>query len=318
MIRWGHTKAGTPRWYCVRCRQGQCWRRADVVGRNVAKLKERWLLGFASLTSVAKRIGAHRTTLSKRFDRIFFPPRPTPLRPLSQNPVLVLDGTTISKNTLLIVVYDVLSGQPIAWSFVSHERFEVWHKLLLHIRERFTPHALVSDGQKGLHKAVKMIFPDIFHQRCLAHVIRLALAWLTRNPQTFAGVDLRILVRELTQVKKEDHARLWRDSFITWHERYGEFLKEKSVNFATNRKWYTHRKLRAVRSLIANALPHLFLFTADSRIPNTTNSVEGGINAQLAELLHRHRGITEEQKKALVTRFLYARRKRKLPTRNAT
>jgi len=34
--------------------------------------------------------------------------------------------------------------------------------------------------------------------------------------------------------------------------------------------------------------------------------------------LHRHRGITEQQKKTLVTRFLYARRRRKLPTRNAT
>ncbi|MDP2668251.1 MAG: hypothetical protein Q8P07_00220 [bacterium] len=30
------------------------------------------------------------------------------------------------------------------------------------------------------------------------------------------------------------------------------------------------------------------------------------------------RGITEQQKKALVRRFLYARRKKKLPTQNAT
>ena len=318
MIRWGVTKQGKQRFRCQACLDTAIIRRPDQKTRIVEKLFERWLLDVSSLTSVAKRIGTHRTTLSRKFSALSFPLRRTPLRHLSQNPVLVFDGTTISKNTLLILAYDVLSHQPIAWSFVSHERFEVWHKLLSHIRERYTPHALVSDGQKGLRKAVKMIFPDLPHQRCLAHVIRLALAWLTRNPQTFAGADLRILVRELAQVKTEDRSKLWHNSFVTWHERYGEFIKEKSLNPVTGRKWYTHRKLRAVRSLIANALPNLFLFTADRNIPNTTNSVEGGINAPLAELLHRHRGITEEQKKALVTRFLYARRKRKLPTRNAT
>ena len=189
-------------------------------------------------------------------------------------------------------------------------------QLLSHVQERFMPHALVSDGQKGLQKAIKMIFPGITHQRCLAHVIRLSLAWLTRNPQTDAGKDLRVLVRELARVKAENQAAFWHSAFSSWHQQYGEFLKEKSCNPETNRKWHTHRKLRAVRSLVLNALPNLFWFVSDKHIPNTTNAVEGGINSPLAELLHRHRGITEAQKKSLVRRFLYARRKKKLPTRN--
>ena len=207
------------------------------------------------------------------------------------------------------------------FSFFQYNRnwvIGIGSKLLLHVHQRFIPRALVSDGQKGLRKAVKTIFPSIPHQRCLAHIIRLSLAWLTRNPQTDAGKDLRILVRELAQVKTESATKIWRSSFVEWDTHYEEFLKERSVNPATGRKWYTHRKLRAVRSLIVNALPNLFWFTVDSHIPNTTNAVEGGINAPLAELLHRHRGITEEQKKALVRRFLYARRKKKLPTQNAT
>lgn len=318
MIRWGITKQGKQRFRCLVCLGTAIFRRNDQKVRIAEKLFERWLLGVSSLTAIAKRVGAHRTTLSRKFSELSFSVRQTPLRQLSQNPILVLDGTTISKTTVLIVAYDTISNQPLAWSFVSHERFEVWHKLLIHIRTRLIPHALVSDGQKGLRKAAKLIFPGISHQRCLAHIIRLSLAWLTKNPQTYAGKDLRVLARELAQVKTESSAKIWRDSFVEWDARYGEFLKEKSINPATGRKWYTHRKLRAVRSLIGNALPNLFLFTADARIPNTTNVVEGGINAVLAELLHRHRGITEQQKKALVTRFLYARRKRKLPTRNAT
>ncbi|OGF79539.1 hypothetical protein A2926_01140 [Candidatus Giovannonibacteria bacterium RIFCSPLOWO2_01_FULL_44_40] len=230
----------------------------------------------------------------------------------------MLDGTTISKQTALIVAYDTISNQPLAWSFVSRERFASWHPLLIRISSHYQPRAIVSDGQKGLLKASKSVFPDTLHQRCIAHIIRLSLAWLTRNPQTFAGQELRVLVRALARTKTFSDAHRWRDSFAIWNTQHESFLKEKSVNPLTGRRWYTHRKLRAVRSLILRALPNMFLFVADPRIPNTTNVVEGGINAPLAELLHRHRGITEQQKKALVTRFLYARRRRKLPTRNAT
>jgi hypothetical protein len=318
MIRWGYTVAGTARWRCVPCHRGQYWKRVDVTIRNRNKLKDSWLLGVASLTSIAKRLGVHRTTLSRRFAASDIQSSPIPLHSLVHPPVLVLDGTAISKNTVVIIAYDIISSQPLAWSFVSYERFDVWHPLFIRIAVRHQPHAIVSDGQKGLIKAAKAIFPHIPHQRCLAHIIRLSLAWLTRNPQTFAGKELRILVRTLSRAKTPKEADRWQESFILWNARHEEFLKEKSVNPATGRKWHTHRKLRAVRSLILHALPNMFWFTKDARIPNTTNAVEGGINAVLAELLQRHRGITEKQKKALVTRFLYARRKRKLPTRNAT
>lgn len=316
MIRWGKTAAGIQRWQCAGCGKGQCRKRPDVEKRNTAQLMGRWLLDFNSLASIAKRFGIHRNTLSRKFNASNVQLGSIPLNPLFHNPVLVLDGTAISKKTILILAYDAVSDQPVAWSFVRRENFEMWHKILSHIRERFIPHSFVSDGQKGLQKAIKMIFPAVTHQRCLAHIIRLSLAWLTRNPQTEAGRDLRVLVRELALAKTEDRARSWRNAFTNWDAYYKEFLKEKSCNPDTNRKWYTHRKLRAVRSLIANALPNLFWFASDSKIPNTTNAVEGGINSPLAELLHRHRGIKEEQKKALVRRFLYARRRRKLPTRN--
>ena len=318
MICWGYTTAKSVRWRCTRCHRGQCWKRADVTRRNRNNLKNRWMLGVASLTSIARRMCVHRTTLSRRFSALDVLPSRVPLRPLTHPPVLVLDGTVISKTTVLVIAYDTISDQPLAWSFVSRERFDVWHTLLVHISAHYQPHAIVSDGQKGLRKAIKALFPHIPHQRCLAHIIRLSLAWLTRNPQTLAGQELRMLVRNLAQVKTPFFANTWSHSFMTWNARYESFLKDKSVNPATGRRWYTHRKLRAVRSLIAHALPNLFFFTTDRYIPNTTNAVEGGINAILAELLHRHRGITEQQKKTLVTRFLYARRRRKLPTRNAT
>ena len=97
MIRWGRTVAGKTRWRCTICKRSRYWKRIDVSIRNKNKLKDKWMLGVASLASIAKQIGVHRTTLSRRFAALDIPSPPVILRALSHPPVIVLDGTTISK-----------------------------------------------------------------------------------------------------------------------------------------------------------------------------------------------------------------------------
>ena len=120
MIRWGRTKAGIQRWQCRACSKGQCRKRPDVAKRNTANLTEGWLLGFASLTSLAKQIGVHRNTLSRKFNKHCAQLCSTLLNPLSHDPVLVLDGTAISKKTILILAYDVLCRKSIHISQSLH------------------------------------------------------------------------------------------------------------------------------------------------------------------------------------------------------
>lgn len=277
-----------------------------------------WLTDFISLSRQAKKRGVHRTTLSKRFGRANVKAKTIPLRSLPESLTIVLDGTKIAPNTILLVAYEYLSKQPLAWAFVEREKFESWGDFLMPIEQTYPVHAFVSDGQKGLKKAIKFLFPDALHQRCIAHVIRLSLSWLTKHPQSEAARELRSLVCVLSSVVTGDDAQQWGADLLAWDKQHAKFLAQKSINLVTGRKPYTHRKLRAVRSLILNALPDLFRYTKDARIPSTTNDVEGGINSPLKELLHRHRGITKEEKMVLVSQYLYSRRARKSPTRNAT
>lgn len=261
-----------------------------------------------SISDLAKRLKIHRTTLSRKFSKTKNVSKRIPLKTLPSEMVLILDGTWISKIKLLSLAYEYLSDQPLAWSFDDYESYASWKELLLEIKCRFNVAAIVSDGQKGLKKAIGEVFPKALHQRCLAHVIRLSLAWLTRNPKTKAGEDLRNIVLTLSKAKTKIEADVWKKSFELWNEYYNSFLQQKSFNPVTGRNWFTHRKLRAVRSLIKNALPGLFRCLEDRRIPNTTNVVEGGINSPISELLRRHRGITEKQKELLVSDFLRSRR----------
>lgn len=317
MQRWGHTAAGTVRFRCGACVITTTRKRKDVSCRNERRGKVGWLSSYTSLSVHAKRIGIHRTTLSRRYGNAPNMPFHIPIKILESYIVLVLDGTRLRYGITVLIAFDVASRQPLSWHFVSGETYTYWLALLIRIPERHRVIGIVSDGQKGLIRAINELFPNARHQRCVAHVIRLSLAWLTKHPQTVAGHELRIIICSLGFVKTPNEVQAFRHACVSWKERHALFLKERSKNPWTGRAWYTHRKLRAVASLVMNALDDLFHYVSDARIPNTTNYVEGGINAPLKELLRRHRGITAAQARLLVSHYLMQRRRKK-PTRNAT
>lgn len=318
MIRWGKTRTGKVRWRCKKCKVSGIKRRKDTVSRNVNTLFKTWILGMNPTKSIAKKKHVSRRTIVRRFEEQWTKELHSPFPKLNKDAVIAIDGTTVSKDCIVLVVYDVISDQPLGWSFVQREEYATWHSILSGINKLASIHAVVSDGQKGLCKAVRELFPSVPHQRCIAHIIRLSLVWLTRNPKTEAGIELRQIVRNLSLVKTKELSILWKKSFEEWDEKHRTFLQEKSINIFTNRKRYIHRRLRGVRALIIGAIKNMFYFTEDPLIPNTTNSVEGGVNASLQELVHRHRGLPTEKKKVLVSHFLIERRDRRKPTQNVT
>jgi len=163
--------------------------------------------------------------------------------------------------------------------------------------------SITSDGQKGLVKAVREVFPDTIHQRCIIHIQRMSLAYLTRHPKTNAGIELRCLVKELHKIETYYDRDLWIECFNDWRERYDDFLKEKSES-DSGRKWYTHKSLRKTRSLIKNALPNMFYYLDDYRIPKSTNGLETRFSF-LKNSLGIHRGLSNENRKNFIIWYNY-------------
>lgn len=318
MVRDGFTKKGTQRWKCLLCRKTRCWIRKDVSKRNIKRTVNGWLIGFDSLTKIAKTKRVHRTTLSRKFSEAFDDKNEIKLPELKHKLIIVVDGKGISKKNIALIIFDIVSNQPILWSFTPKECFESWFEILKTIRNNYEVSGIVSDGQKGLKKAIKILFPNVPHQRCISHIVRFTLSKLTQRPRTEAGRLLRSLVLKLKNVKDKYQTKVWKRYFLWWDKYYDKFLREKSENILTKRKWFVHKSLRASRSHIFRALSNMFFYIDNPAIPNTTNHVEGGINSELSELLRRHRGITEKQKEALVSRFLENKRKKKSSQQNAT
>lgn len=303
MQRRGKTAAGTQRWFCSTCLKSGIKNNPWVVKRHKTGLFIRWLCGNATLSELARKHRLTQRTLQRHFKPLW-KQLPSPQIPQSlRDQSLILDAVSIESRRLMALIGRT-RNHVVNWTFAERESYESWLCFCSQLPE---PHAVVCDGQRGLLAAIMACWPIVPIQRCIIHVIRQAQAKLTCHPKTLAGKDLRQLAKAISTIRTRRQKRRWIRRWQTWCRKYHRFLAERSYSDIQNRKrswWYTHRKIRAVRSLIRNSLPHLFTFIGHPEIPRTSNHVEGGINSRLKELLHRHRGLSLSRKQILSAWFL--------------
>ena len=314
MQRWGRHLSGKQRWRCLKCESSSVRKHKDNRHKKRLSLFVNWLTSKASLDEIAKQQKVTVKTLMRWFETFWNTP-PQPIIHSSLR-VLVLDGTSISKRVcMLLIAGDADRAKPISWLDVSRECYDAWVLFLKDLLwHGVTPEIVICDGQRGLLKAIREVWPQVKVQRCLIHIVRQASNWLTRNPQTRTGRELLGLVKQLSHIQTKRQKRRWVRAFHYWFKRHHTFLKERGYS-PSGRWWYTHRKLRGTRSLIKNALPDLFRFITDPSIPKTSNHVEGGLNARLKELLRCHRGFSLRHKLILAAWYLALRQGQK-PTLN--
>ncbi len=312
-MRFGFTNAGVQRWRCGVCCVSGTRVRPDNRPRIWKVRLTAWLTNPETLTKQSNRWGVDRRTANRGFASLWAREIPAPFLSV-EDKALVLDATSIAPDLVVLIARTPDDGG-LSWRFAERESYESWRALLSRVAD--TPRGVVSDAQKGLKKAIRERFPDVPVQRCMIHVMRRALAWITKRPKTEAGRTLRVMVTAVPRVWSEYEARAWTNLFLRWCIQYQHFLSERTVSVDGRSAWYTHRKLRQTSSLLRRSIPELFTYTIFPGIPRTTNHVEGGINAGVAEVIRRHRGLSSTQKKTAVALFLSKRRGRK-STRNVS
>ena len=313
MRRHGKTAVGKTRWRCVDCRTSSVRKNKNNRQRQRLSLFVSWLTSKDALSDIARDVGVSVQTLIKWFHPFWdTPPQPVPSVGVR---VLILDATSVVKRKLMLLIAGDGDGHvPVSWVDAPRECYDSWVVFLTGLSwAAVTPAYIVCDGQRGLLKAIRHVYPQAKIQRCLIHIIRQASAWLTQCPRTQAGRELLALVKRLSHIQTKRQKRRWVRLFHCWDRRHNTFLKDRSYG-PRGHWWYTHRRLRGTRSLLKNALPDLFRFVTDPTIPKTSNHVEGGLNARLKELFRCHRGLSPQRKLALAAWYLALRQGQK-PTR---
>lgn len=311
MRKHGFSAAGTQRYRCVLCSVSTVRKRPDIRDSVHARRFQRWLCDGVRTKIVAQIEKVSSRTIRISLDIVLkVNPDTTCLVSEVVNELpLLIDGTYIQgRSRCVLIAYD--TKNVVGFALSKRENYESWIWLLSRLQGK--PLCIVSDGHSGAESAVIQVFGDSMPiQRCIVHVRRRAFAILTRNPQTDAGKELKVLVYDLYYIHSETEKESWLQRYKEWNTKHSEFLKQRSyrTEYIQGKRmwWYTHRSIRAVRSHIHNALPYLFTYLTDTRIPKSTNALEGGINSTLKTLFREHRGIAVTKKLRVTYEFLKRR-----------
>lgn len=218
---------------------------------------------------------------------------------------LLIDATYFSNEICLVVFRDDVLKQTLLYRITDGEHYEELREDLENILKLgITIGGITCDGDKSLIKAVKKVCPEVPMQRCLVHIQRMCKIWLSAHPKTMAGFELREIVSKLHFIDNENKKQIWIKEVIDWFNRHKDFINQKSYNEETGRYWYTHKMVRRSFSVIKKALPNMFMFLKNSKIPKTTNGLESFFG-HLKGNLNVHRGLTKERRKKFLQWYLY-------------
>ncbi len=215
---------------------------------------------------------------------------------------LVCDATFYGrrKDKLGTLVFkDEISKKIVIWKHISSETINEYKYLISELIDQgFTLKSMTIDGKRGLYR----LFEEIPKQMCHFHQIAIIRRYLTRNPKLEASIELKKIVARLTTTTEIR----FQNKLELWYEKYEDFLNEKTVSSTTGEEHFTHPRVRAAYRSLQTNLPYLFTYKKlkDVHIPNTTNSLEGGVFSPMKFKINPHRGMSKSFKLKMVDEFL--------------
>lgn len=251
--------------------------------------------------------GCGRDTLLKTIHwYLDHPPKPEP-KPNSDCH-LIIDGTWFKKKENCLVVYwDPKLGLVQWWKYSTGEKvFEITEDLRKLKEAGVVCSSITSDGGPGIVRAVRRIYPNISHQRCVVHLQRDARRLVTQRPRLLAGKELSPLIPRLSDIKTHQDKDLWIKDFGDWSRCWEQFLKRRTYGFTDEGRpiwWHTHKQLKRADALIKNAIPNLFHYLNDPSIPKTSNGLEGRFSG-FKQHYRQHRGLSKQRREGYIAWYL--------------
>lgn len=285
MKRNGRTAAGAQRWRCRAC-GASATHGNDVAQRELAAFLG-WLLSKDRQRSMP---GGGRTfrRRAEKFWRIW----PMPDVVDEVHSVVYVDGIYIDRDLCVLIACS--DDHVLSWHLARGETTLAWRALL---RTIAPPAMVVTDGGPGFASAARAEWPGTKVQRCAFHVFCQVKRCTTSRPKLQAGRELYALAKDLLAVRTLHQADLWVERLMQWCDFWNDFLDERT---RVDGGWeYVHERLRKARRSLVRLSNDGTLFTfldpaltVEGPMPATNNRIEGGVNAQLRDMLRNHRGMS--------------------------
>jgi hypothetical protein len=149
--------------------------------------------------------------------------------------------------------------------------------------------SVTVDGNPHAIRVFKELWPDITIQRCVVHIQRQGLMWCRVQPKMELAKELRRLFLRSTYIRTHQEREIFVRDLMRWEKRYGGMVNR----FPSDHK--TLSDLKRARSMILKALPDMFHYLNDKRIPFSTNGLEGYFS-RVKWGYRNHRGLAEHKR----------------------
>ncbi len=307
--KWG-LKRGRQNYKCTNCKHSfQNKRRVKSEESDwIKKAYHQYAIGRQTLKNLTETYCQSSKTIQKLFDELS--PVTGEIKIPRVSVSVIIDGTFFSRRDGVLVAR--ANSKNIVWKQIETEKVEHYAELIQMMTDAgIQINSFVIDGRRGVINMLIKRFSGKPVQLCQFHQIQTMTKYLSKKPKLQAGRELRVIALTLTETDCETLT----EELGRWHEKWSDFLAEKTRNPETNRWHYTHRRLRsAYRSLKTN-LPWLFTYQKypELNIPNTTNSCDGSFSHWkngIMELfrcffpIKVHRGLRRDRKVKMMNYLL--------------
>ena len=124
-------------------------------------------------------------------------------------------------------------------------------------------------------------------------VQRCCLTYLKKDHKSVEGRRLRAIAMTVCKIDSIEKRELFVNAFTSWVNDTSEYLFHQTYNEQSGRMWRTRKALYSAYNTIKNALPCMFHYLNNTRIPRTTNCLEGFFS-HLKDDISFHRGLSRE------------------------
>jgi hypothetical protein len=308
VIRWGK-RNNKQRYRCKACGLLFIRQHAGVKEKNKFVWFEDWVIGRQTLNQISNESGYTTRTLSRYFHAYLSKSTVFSVYP-SERVNLLIDGTYFTNDLCLILYRDNTIKFTQLYRLTNGELYEELKEDLENLLKLGVQiESITCDGHRALLKAIRKVCKQVVVQRCLVHIQRMCRVWLTSSPQSQPGIELRRIISKLHLIKTTTDRDYWIVSLVNWFDQHQDFINEKSFNADSSRYWYKHKMVRRSFIVIKRALPDMFHYLDNQRIPKSTNGLESFFG-HLKGNLNIHRGLSHNHRKEFILWYLYLKNKK--------
>ena len=305
-IKWGR-QGGHQRYKCKNCDTCFTSRRKDVSSANRFIWFKWWVLRKQTVAEISQMSCHSSHQLSRWFDAYLRAYPMWEINKCEEEINLLIDGTWFPNYVCLVLYRDETAKTTLFYRITDDERAcEIAEDLNTIQGVGVKIKSVTTDGSSAIIRGVEQACPNVVRQRCVAHIQRECLSWLTRFPRSDAAKELRRLAGRICMLRSPAERDEWVARFEEWSTRHKAYLNRKSGPFVSGIQWKEHRMVCKAYPQLRRALPNMFSFVDSPDIPRTTSALESFFG-QLKENISLHRGLSKRHSEEYVRWYLYFR-----------